>query len=84
MVILNLILDNVKFCELTITFVKECEKIITCKKTGILNVAYKRGLLFEKSKGPDKFKEMHKENGVSKTRKSVRKVSKTRSDNEFK
>ena len=77
MVILNLSLVNVKNCEQTSTFVKECEKIIKCEKKGILSLAYKQGLLFGKSKGPDKFKEMHEENGVSKTRKSVRKVCKT-------
>ena len=40
-------------------FVKEYEKIIECKKKGILNLAYKQGLLF-KSKEPNKFKEMYK------------------------
>ena len=40
-------------------FVKEYEKIIECKK-GILNLADKQGLLFEKSKELDKFKEMYK------------------------
>ena len=37
---------------------------------------YKQGLLFEESKQPDKFR-------ASKTCKSVRKVSKTQSGNEF-
>ena len=37
----------------------------------ILNLVYKEGLLFEKSKGSLKFKEMYKENGVSETRKNV-------------
>ena len=41
-------------------FVKKCEKIIKCKKKGILNLAYKKELLFEKSKDPDKFKEIYK------------------------
>ena len=36
------------------------KKIITCKKKGILNLAYKQGLLFEKSKESDKFKETYK------------------------
>ena len=44
----------------------------------------KQGLLSEKLKQPDKFKEMCKENGASKTCKSVRKVSKTQSGNELK
>ena len=43
---------------------------------GILNLAYKQGLLFKKSKQPDKFT-------ASKTCKSVTKASKTRSVNEF-
>ena len=50
-------------------FMRECKKIIKCKKKGILNLVYEQGLLFEKSKDPDKFKEMHKKNGVSKTHK---------------
>ena len=33
---------------------------------------------------PDKFKEMYKKNGVSKTCKTVRKIYKTQSGNEFK
>ena len=60
MVRLNLSSDNVRNCKETTTFVKECEKIIECKKKGILNLTYKQGLLFEKSKEPDKFKEMYK------------------------
>ena len=36
-----------------------------------------KDLLFEKSKESEKFKEMYKKNGVSKTSKSIRKVSKT-------
>ena len=47
------------------------------KKRGILILSYKQRLLFEKSKESDKFKEMYKKNGVSKTRKCTRKVSKT-------
>ena len=42
----------------------------------MLSLAYKQGLLFEKSKQPDNFR-------VSKTRKIVGKLSKTRSDNKF-
>ena len=63
---------------------KNEKKVIICKKKGILNLAYKQELLFEKSKECDKFKEMYKKNGVSKTYKSVRKVFKTQSCNEFK
>ena len=77
MVRLNLSLDDVRNCKETTTFVKEC------KKKGILNLAYKQGLLFEKSKELHKFKEIHKKNGASKNLKSDRKVSKTRSCNEF-
>ena len=84
MVRLNLSSDNVRNCEETTMFLKESEKIIKCKEKGIFNLAYKQGLLFEKSKEPDKFKEMHKKNGASKTRKSVRKVFKTQSGYEFK
>ena len=35
MVRLNLSSDDVRNCEKTTTFVKECEKIIECKKEGI-------------------------------------------------
>ena len=42
------------------TFVKECEKIIECKEKSISNLAYKQGLLFEKSNEPDKFRETYK------------------------
>ena len=47
-------------------------------------MAYKQGFLFQESKVSDKFKEMFKEIGVSKTRKNVRKIFKTQSRNEFK
>ena len=63
---------------------KECEKNVKCKKKRILKFSYKQGLLFEKFKDSYKFKEMYKENGKSKTRKSIRKISKTQSGNEFK
>ena len=51
-------------------------------KKRVLDLTYKKGLLFEKSKDPDKFRETHI-NGVIKTHKSVGKVSKTRSGNKF-
>ena len=51
-------------------------------KKRVLDLTYKKGLLFEKSKDPDKFWETHI-NGVIKTHKSVGKVSKTRSGNKF-
>ena len=54
--------------------VRNC-KVRSLKK-GILNFTYRQGLLFEKSKQPDKFT-------AGKTRKSVRKIFKTRIDNEF-
>ena len=60
MVRLNLSSDDVRNCKETTTFVKECEKIIECKKKGILNLAYKQGHLFKKSKEPDKSKKMYK------------------------
>ena len=86
MVRLNLSSDNVRNCDETTTFVNESEKIIKekGKKKGIFNLAYKQGILFKKSKDAQKFKELYEKNGVSKTRKCLRKVSKSRSDNEFK
>ena len=78
MVGLNLSSDNVRNCEETTMF----EKV--CKKKGILNLAYKQGHLFEKSKEFDKFKEIYKKNDASKIHKKVRKVSKTKGGNDFK
>ena len=52
MVRLNLNLDNVRNCEETATFVKEFEKVLSVRK---------QGLLFEKFKEPDQYKEMCKE-----------------------
>ena len=57
---------------LSLTFRRE-----EIKERGILTLAYKQILLFEKSKESDKCKEMYKKNAVSKTRKCTRKVSKT-------
>ena len=57
---LNLSFHDVRNCKETITFVKECQNIIECKKKGILNLANKQGLLFNRSKEPEKFKEMYK------------------------
>ena len=45
---LNLSSDNVRNCEEITMFVKECGKIIKCKKKGTINLADKQGLLFEK------------------------------------
>ena len=84
MVRMNLSLHNVRNCQETTTFAKEFEKYIKYKKKGILNFAYKYGLLFEKFEEPDDLKGMYKEKGVSKPCKSVRKVSKTQSGNECK
>ena len=58
MVRLNLSSDNVRNCEETTMLVIECEKNIKFKKEEILNLAYKQGLMFGKSKKSDKFKEM--------------------------
>ena len=66
MVRLDLILDNVGNCDETIAFVRK----------GFLNLARIQGLLFEKSKQPDKFT-------GSKTRKSTKKPSKIGSGNKF-
>ena len=41
MVRLNLTLDNVRNCDGSITVVNEYEKIVKCKKKGILQLAYK-------------------------------------------
>ena len=45
---LNLSSDNVRNCAEITMFVKECGKIIKCKKKGTINLADKQGLLFEK------------------------------------
>ena len=66
MVRLNLSSDDVKIVK----------KQLHPLKKGTLNLAYKQGLLFKKSKEPDKFR-------PSKTHKSVTKVSKTLSVNGF-
>ena len=66
MVRLNLSLDDVGNCEETTAFAKK----------GVLNLPYIQGVLFEKSKQPDKFT-------TSKTRISVRKLSKTQSSNKL-
>ena len=80
MVRLNLSSDDVRNCKETTTFVKECKKIIECKKKGILNLKNNQGFLFEKSKQPDKFREMYKKMEQVK----LRKVSKTQSSNKVK
>ena len=49
------------------------DDVKSCKET---TAFVKQGILFKKSKEPDQFR-------ASKTRKSIRKVSKTRSVNEF-
>ena len=56
----------------------ESQKIIECKKNGILNLAYLRN--------PNSTASLKKciKNGANKTCKSVRRVSKTQSGNEFK
>ena len=83
MVRLNLNLDNIKNRKETTMFVNKRENIIKGKKKGVFNSAYKQGHLFKKSKESDKLKKMHEKIGVSKTRKSVAKASKTQSGNEF-
>ena len=60
MVRLNISLDDVRNCKERTMFVKKREKSIECKKKRIFNLAYKQGLLFEKSKLHDKFNEMYK------------------------
>ena len=49
MMILNLSSDNIRNCEETNIFLKESKETIKCKKKGILNLAYKQRLLFQKS-----------------------------------
>ena len=56
---------------------KEYDKIIKRKKKGVLNLTYKQRLLFKTFKEPDKFKEIIKETGVSKSSKNVRQIFKT-------
>ena len=56
---------------------KEYDKIIKRKKKRVLNLTDKQRLLFETFKEPDKFKEIIKETGVSKSSKNVRKIFKT-------
>ena len=41
MVRLNLSVDDIRNCKETTTFVKECKKIVECKKKGIPNLARK-------------------------------------------
>ena len=55
---------------------QNCEETTVFVKKKVYNLTYKQGLLFEKSKQPNRFT-------ASKTCKSVRKVSKTRSGNKF-
>ena len=47
--------------------VKGFEKITKHKKKGILNLAYKQGLLFKKLKELDEFTEMLRDTGISKS-----------------
>ena len=56
---MNLGSGNVSNCENGIPMVKEFDNIIKCKKKKkrILNLVYKRGLLFKKPKESDRFKE---------------------------
>ena len=56
---------------------KECDKIIKRKKKGVFNLTDKQRLLLKTFKEPDKFKEIIKETGVSKSSKNVRKIFKT-------
>ena len=56
---------------------KEYDKIIKRKKKGVLNLTYKQRLLSKTFKDPDKFKEIIKETGVSKSSKNVRQIFKT-------
>ena len=56
---------------------KEYDKIIKRKKKGVFNLTYKQRLLLKTFKEPDKFKEIIKETGVSKSSKNVRKIFKT-------
>ena len=55
---------------------KEYDKIIKRKKKGVFNLTYKQRLLLKTFKEPDKFKEIIKETGVSKSSKNVRKIFK--------
>ena len=46
--------------------------------------SWSKNYICEKSKESDKFKKIYKENGESKTRKSIEKVSKTQKRDNFK
>ena len=48
--LLNLRLDNIRNCEDAVPVVKEFDKIIKCKKKGILNLVHKQELLFKEFK----------------------------------
>ena len=64
---LNLRSINIRNCEDAIPVVKEFDKIIRCKKKGIFNLGYKQGVLFWKFKDSDKFREILKDIGMSKS-----------------
>ena len=42
--------DDVRKCKETTALLKESKKLIECEKKGILNLAYKLGLIFENRK----------------------------------
>ena len=56
MVRLNLSLDDVRNCKETTTFVKECKKIIECKKKGIPKSARKSVRKVSKTQSGNKVK----------------------------
>lgn len=59
--------DNVSNYEEVIPIVKEHETVIRLKKKSILNVASRQDIIFERFKESEKFVEMVKELGVSKS-----------------
>ena len=59
--------DNLKHFEEAIPVVKEYETIIRSQKKSILKVTYKQVIVFKKFKASDKFLEMVKEIGLSKS-----------------
>ena len=61
---------------LSLDDVGNCEETTPFVEKGVLNLPYIQGVLFEKSNKPDKFT-------TSKTRRSVRKLSKTQSSNKL-
>ena len=64
---LNLRSSNIRNCVDVIPVVKEFDNIIKYKNNGILNFLCNEGVLFKKIKESDRFKEMLRDIGISKS-----------------